>query len=184
MKLISEEYRELISELHSIGKWGGESTKPRILATIRDHIGWQQATTLIDYGSGNIEGEERSLKWALKDECNVIEYEPAIKSKSKSPDPQDYVVCVDVLEHVEPELLSNVIEHLVSKFDKKALLIISLQEARETLPSGRNAHLTVKPAEWWIELIKKYCVIDKIEYDYRNKKGSHNFNDLLLILKK
>ena len=84
MKLISEEYRELISELHSIGKWGGESTKPRILSTIRDHIGWQQATTLIDYGSGNIEGEERSLKWALKGECNVIEYEPAIKSKRGS----------------------------------------------------------------------------------------------------
>ena len=169
MKLISEEYRELISELHSIGKWGGESTKPRILATIRDHIGWQQATTLIDYGSGNIEGEERSLKWALKDECNVIEYEPAIKSKSKSPDPQDYVVCVDVLEHVEPEYIDNVVDDLKRITSRRAFLTISCAKALLHLPDGRNAHLIVKPREWWMAKIEERFTILEEHYIYRNK---------------
>jgi len=169
MKLISEEYRELISELHSIGKWGGESTKPRILATIRDHIGWQQATTLIDYGSGNIEGEERSLKWALKDECNVIEYEPAIKSKSKSPDPQDYVVSVDVLEHVEPEYIDNVLDDLKRIISRRAFFTISCAKALLHLPDGRNAHLIVKPREWWMAKIEERFTILEEHYIYRNK---------------
>tara|TARA_R110001592_G_scaffold132485_4_gene347126 strand:- start:221 stop:490 length:270 start_codon:yes stop_codon:yes gene_type:complete len=69
-----------------------------------------------------------------------------------------------VLEHIEPQLIDNVIEHLISKFNKKALLIISLKESKTILPDGNNAHLIVKPYDWWIEKIKPYCNIEHIEF--------------------
>ena len=83
---------------------------------------------------------------------------------SADPEPEDYLLCVDVLEHIEPQLIDNVIEHLVSKFNKKALLSISLVESKTILPDGNNAHLIIEPYSWWIEKIKPYCTIEHLEF--------------------
>jgi hypothetical protein len=63
------------------------------------------------------------------------------------------VVCTDVLEHIEPEHLDAVLRHVCSLAKKAVFLQIATRPAKKCLPDGRNAHLTVQSAEWWLAKI-------------------------------
>ncbi len=67
------------------------------------------------------------------------------------PDPADMVCMLDVAEHIEPECLDAVLRHFASKCIKAAVVTIALKPALKHLPDGRNAHLIVQPAHWWME---------------------------------
>jgi hypothetical protein len=57
------------------------------------------------------------------------------------------------LEHIEPERLGLVLDHLRSKALKRALFSIHLGPAAKVLSDGRNAHLIQEPPEWWLPQI-------------------------------
>jgi hypothetical protein len=69
------------------------------------------------------------------------------------------VVCTDVLEHVEPEYLDNVLADIAGLTKQYAYFNISLMEAMKTLPDGRNAHLIVQPWQWWAEKLREYFTL-------------------------
>src|SRR5262245_5174458 len=103
--LISPEYLALQKELHAAGNYGtGVQTKDanewvRKVAPI--------GSSVLDYGCG-----QGTLKAALGADYDVREYDPAVEGKTANPDRADYVTCIDVLEHIEPECLDLVINHL------------------------------------------------------------------------
>jgi hypothetical protein len=79
----------------------------------------------------------------------------------------------------------------MSKFNKKALLGISLEKARKLLSDGRNSHLLIKPIEWWISLLQRFCTIERIEFvngivTVTDPKGNKKFlrKDVLITLNK
>jgi hypothetical protein len=84
----------------------------------------------------------------------VFEYDPGIPGKDHLPKPADLVVCTDVLEHIEPELLDGVLRHLYLLAGRGAYLVIATRLARELLPDGRNAHLIVQEPPWWLAKLK------------------------------
>ena len=175
--LISESYRKELAELHKNDEdWG---TGPKInIIQICHWMYMNKVKRVLDYGCGK--GE--NLQWFLP--IDVSNYDPAVPEWSADPKPEDYLLCTDVLEHVEPDYIEDVVKHLVSKFKKKAFVTIALQEARITLPGGRNAHLIIKSSEWWIELIKKYAFIELLEFS-RNIPGAESIHeDLVLVLRK
>jgi hypothetical protein len=144
-KFISESYRKQNADLHkskSVYGAGGAkwASKVRSIADIED--------TILDYGCG-----KGALAKALFPR-SVMEYDPAIPGKEKCA-PCDIVVCTDVLEHIEPEMLSNVINHLAEMTRKKLLVCIATIEAKKKLPDGRNAHLSLFPASWWKTQLQK-----------------------------
>jgi hypothetical protein len=59
-------------------------------------------------------------------------------------------VSLDVLEHIEPECLDDVLDDMKRCTLKGVFLSVSLVTAGKTLPDGRNAHLIVEPIEWWL----------------------------------
>jgi hypothetical protein len=61
-----------------------------------------------------------------------------------------------VLEHVEPDLLTNVLIDIRGYADKAVYLVISTRPASKFLADGRNAHLIVKPAAWWQEVLTQH----------------------------
>jgi 2-polyprenyl-3-methyl-5-hydroxy-6-metoxy-1,4-benzoquinol methylase len=69
------------------------------------------------------------------------------------PKPSDVVVCTDVLEHIEPEKLDAVLDHILRLTGYFAHLVISTRPANAVLPDGRNAHLIVETPDWWLEKI-------------------------------
>lgn len=110
-----------------------------------------KARDILDYGCG-----ENTLRRQLRKDgfTGIIkEYDPAIPKYSALPTPRDIVACTDVLEHVEPELLGNVLDHIHLLTGKGAYLAIACRPANKKLPDGRNAHLIIEQAEWWIEKV-------------------------------
>lgn len=63
------------------------------------------------------------------------------------------VACIDVLEHIEPDCLDNVLDHLCALTEGILFCSIDTGPAVKVLSDGRNAHLTQQPIEWWLPKI-------------------------------
>lgn len=125
-------------------------------------------TDILDFGCG-----KGTLGKALG--FPIKEYDPAIPGKNTAPEPADLVVCTDVLEHVEPEYLENLLSALHYVTKKKAFFVIATRPANKTLKDGRNAHLIVEPAAWWKRRIGRYFKIDNC------KEGVNDEADFVLL---
>lgn len=154
MQTITPEYVALNRELHgsTVKTFGGGGFRfADMVAGLRAQT---DSATVLDYGCG-----KGTLANALGRPEWLIEYDPAIDGKDAKPERADIVVSTDVLEHIEPELLDNVLTHIADLASKAAVLVISTVRSTKTLADGRNAHLIVQPAAWWKEKLEKYFLI-------------------------
>lgn len=143
--LASPEYRAQLQTKHRGMRWGksGASHAPEVLAFATE-LG---ATSVLDYGAG------RATLAAALPTLKVCDYDPGTAAHDL-PKPADLVVSTDVLEHVEPDKVDAVLQHQYLLARKGAYFVIALGAARELLPDGRNAHLLIQPAEWWLAKLK------------------------------
>lgn len=150
MTTITEDYRALNAELHrtraDYGRRGGRHAA-RVLKLLKTF----DATSVLDYGSG-----KGGLAMALPN-VDVREYDPAIPGKDAPPEPADILVCTDVLEHVEPGCLDDVLSELARLTLKVAHVVVATQpDQTKLLPDGRNPHLIIEGAGWWRERLRPY----------------------------
>ena len=146
--LISEDYRAAQTALHrSDALYGNASI--RMAKTVIGVLTEIRPPNLLDYGAGKGRlGEE--LKKAYPHPIEVRNYDPAIPAWAAPPAPTDFVVCLDVLEHIEPDYLENVLDDLRRVTLRHAFISIYTGPAQRVLPDGRNAHLIQKPPKWWL----------------------------------
>jgi hypothetical protein len=142
--LTSKAYREQLETLHASQTWGADGAKHT--DAVRALWAQYQPKTTLDYGCG-----ENKLAESLKAEIRISGYDPGIPERSKMPKPCDMVVCTDVLEHVEPSKLDAVLDHIWRLTGRVGYFVIDLKAANAILPDGRNAHLSLHPAEWWLD---------------------------------
>jgi 2-polyprenyl-3-methyl-5-hydroxy-6-metoxy-1,4-benzoquinol methylase len=144
--LISDEYRTANARLHDAlpyyGSYGGRHAEQ-----VRVLMARKACQTVLDYGAG-----KGTLALAMPD-IPVRNYDPV--TFPDEPEPADFVACLDVLEHIEPECFKAVLWHLRSKVLKAGFLTIATRPAQKVLPDGRNAHLIIRPAEWWLPKFQK-----------------------------
>jgi hypothetical protein len=97
----------------------------------------------------------------------IAEYNHAIEEKSVMPAPADLVVCKDVIEHIGPRLLDNVIYHLAGLSQMHYFMNNFTRPDVKFLEDGRNAYLIVQPAPWWQErLMRRFEICEwKLGYD-------------------
>jgi uncharacterized Rossmann fold enzyme len=152
--LISPEYVELNAELHRTNAaYGvGGAKHAETVLNLAEGI---HARSVLDYGCGK--GE---LGKALP--FGICEYDPAIPGKQDPPRPADLVVCTDVLEHVEPAMLNDVLNDLRRCTLKVGYFVIHTGPAQKTLPDGRNTHLSQHPRAWWEQKLAKGFQVGKI----------------------
>lgn len=165
MTLISESYREQNRKLHEEkGSYGAGHQTRQWYQMIAHIAGKMNAVSILDYGAG------KGMFAQAYPHLMVEQYDPAIPGFDTPPEPHDLVICLDVLEHIEPELLDNVLDDLQRCTKKAAFLTVNMWPARKVLPDGRNAHLIQKPVDWWIpKLIARW--------DMRNFGAQdHEFN--------
>lgn len=151
--LITPSYREMQKELHAAPRGYGQRGA-KWSAVVRHLIVQYRASSVLDYGCG-----QGSLARDLRDVdpfpgVRIDEYDPAIKGKDGIPSFADLVVCTDVLEHVEPDCLTAVLQHLRLLARKAVLVVISTCETAKTLSDGRNAHLIIESGSWWRERVE------------------------------
>jgi 2-polyprenyl-3-methyl-5-hydroxy-6-metoxy-1,4-benzoquinol methylase len=119
---------------------------------------------ILDYGCGK--GQIAKFRPTLP----IKNYDPAIPEFSSDPEPADLVICLDVMEHIEPECLDNVLEHLRKLIKKVGLISVSTRLAKKHLPDGRNAHLIVEEPEWWLPKFLKHF---RMQEYVRSENGFH-----------
>ena len=148
--VISEEYRNLQRELHRDPNYGKASlTYASTVALVMQQRGY---TEVLDYGAGKGRLGPAVAEHMDRD-ISVIHYEPTVPEWSGRPAPCRFVACIDVLEHIEPELLPNVLDDLKRVVAEFGLFTVATGPAGKFLSDGRNAHLIQKPAEWWLPQI-------------------------------
>lgn len=143
---ITEEYRALNAKMH-VDKPQYGTSGHRWATLVAEWIIKLEAKSVLDYGCG-----KETLNDALGD-VNVTGYDPCIEGLKAPPKPHDLVVCSDVLEHIEPECLDEVLDDIQRLATKGVFLLVAYLPAYKTLPDGRNAHIIQQPPEWWLPKI-------------------------------
>lgn len=148
--LISEGYRELQRKLHENPDYGVSSIHYAPL--VADIIRVVGATEMLDYGAGK--GRlGKTLREQFQITPKIHHYDPAVPEWSAPPEPCSFVACIDVLEHIEPHLIDNVLDDLKRVTLGMGVFTVHTGQAVKTLPDGRNAHLIQKPPAWWLPKI-------------------------------
>lgn len=165
--LITEYYKNQNAQLHRETKWGESGQKSAdIVYAAFEILGIKD---MLDYGCGRGTLKTMLEKFGL--EAEIREYDPAIPGKDALPAPADFVACTDVLEHVEPECIDAVLDHIFELTGRYAYFIISCKEASRLLPDGRNAHILVQPPKWWLAKLKEKGFIIMNYYLVNDKDG-------------
>lgn len=149
MTLLTPRYANDLLTMHETDpRWGADGAK-HTDAVARIANAWD-CHTILDYGCG-----KGRLKASLEHHAfHVDEYDPGIPGKHTPPKGAHLVVCTDVLEHIEPECLGDVLLHLHSLTRRLLYVVIALRPAKKLLPNGDNAHLIVKDFAWWLERLQ------------------------------
>jgi hypothetical protein len=174
----SPRYRELVAQyrqMHEEGErflkiaardtFSGDSL-PMQAARVKRLIDATGASSLLDYGSGKgRQYEQRDVKlpdgavaesivdyWGV---AYVHCYDPGYAPFSKLPEGKfDGVIATDVLEHCPEQDMAWIAGELFGFASRFVFANVVCDPARKRLPNGENAHCTLKPAEWWIELLR------------------------------
>lgn len=141
--LISENYKELNKQLHETRPDYGISGA-KYAEHILEFSRMANTRDILDYGCG-----KRTLQDALG--FDIRNYDPCIPGFDTPPEPAEFVVCTDVLEHIEPECLDEVINDLRRCTKKIGFFTIATRPAKKFLADGRNAHLIQADAKWWLD---------------------------------
>lgn len=93
----------------------------------------------------------------------VSGYDPAVEEFSKRPEPADIVVCLDVLEHVEPDYVFDVLNDLEKLTKKICYVSICSSAATKHYSDGQNMHLIQEGHDFWYPKLRKYFDVVEIE---------------------
>ena len=157
--LISEEYRQQQEKLHDAGNYGVTAQKyGAMISSIVDRL---EIDHVLDYGAGS----QLSLTKTLKPSRDITyqAYDPCVEKYSDEPVPAELVCAIDMLEHIEPDLLDNVLDHLEEMTQVVLFASINTGPAGKVLDDGRNAHLIQQPMEFWLPKIWERFSIQTVQ---------------------
>jgi hypothetical protein len=158
--MISEEYKNILKTLYQKRTfteknfWYDDFKK-----FLSDEI---KPNSILDFGCSH----GASLK-KIKEDFSYIQkihgYDPGVEEYEEKPKHvYEYLLCTDVIEHIEPEYLEETLSYIDSLFTRKAWVIIACYPAKKKLLDGRNAHLIIEDSEWWIQTFNKNMLSSKI----------------------
>lgn len=152
--LITEDYLDLLRRYRTDNpEWGpgGDKRHARLIQPLIEE--WEPST-IVDYGCGG--GQLVRILQNANPDVTVSGYDPSHPDFDVDPVLADMVVSTDVLEHIEPDCLHDVLSHIASITTDVAYLTIAITPSEAVLADGRNAHLIVEPAEWWEDTLKEH----------------------------
>jgi hypothetical protein len=143
---ISDSYLQAQKELHKNPAYGTASVS--MAPMIAQIMKATKVTSLSDYGAGKMRLKDALSSHGVTD----FEYRPydPVFPEYGAPRAADMVCCIDVLEHIEPDRLDQVLDELQRVTQQIGFFSIHLGPAQKVLPDGRNAHLIQETVSWWL----------------------------------
>ena len=161
------EYIKLQKELHAVGNYGvsGIAHSPAIYHGIMQLAKrFPKRVDVLDYGSSSGHTTSKIRKeFYLPGHVYFWNYDPAVDQFATEPGLNHFVICSDVMEHVEPECTWAVLDHLKEVTQCIIFFSISLVPARKVLSDGRNAHINLRDPEFWLREIKKRFITSEAQ---------------------
>lgn len=144
--LISDQYQAQQRQLHAERDDYGVASigYAPLVSEICNRLG---VLHLLDYGAGK---KRLFANLKVDHKMTLQAYDPGIEQISGAPVPAEMVTCIDVLEHIEPECLEDVLNDLERLTEIVGFFTVHTGPAVKVLSDGRNAHLTQQPMEWWL----------------------------------
>jgi hypothetical protein len=121
------------------------------------------ARSISDYGAGK-QNLLKGLAGLGIQPTAYFPYDPAFPEYG-APRTADLLCCIDVLEHIEPHLIDNVLAELASLTSKFAFFTVTMRPAEKTLSDGRNAHLIQKPTSWWLPKLAQHFEVVHLQME-------------------
>lgn len=165
-KLISNDYRSQNKLCHEQDKGFGSNGRrwaPLVVEKVQEFLSQTQTiqkVRVLDYGCGQnlLYRELATNHQEIFKLIEFVSYDPAVPKFIKTPKKyHNFVICTDVLEHVEPDKLDAVIDHLFTLSLNGIFINVPYRLGNRTLPNGSPCHKTVKDAIWWMAKIHKYA---------------------------
>lgn len=143
--LISKAYKEEQEKLHENPNYGVASVE--FAPLVSNMIDSLEIDEMLDYGAG-----KGRLGMSINPNRRLIidHYDPARPEWSEAPEPRQFVACIDVLEHIEPDYIDNVLDDLKRVVKQYGFFTIHTGPACKFLSDGRNAHLIQEDFRWWL----------------------------------
>lgn len=159
--LITEAYKGQVAQLHRDDPSWGTSGR-NFAGIIHRVIEKYQPRSILDYGCG-----KQTLARALP-QFRIMGYDPGVPGLSDPARPAELTVCTDVMEHIEPECLDEVLTDLQRVTRNVIYMTVATAPAIALLPDGRNAHLIVQPLKWWLpRLMERFDLISIMVHEGR-----------------
>lgn len=181
MNLISDDYKAQMRELHAVRPDYGVAGLQHV-GMVASLVRATAARSLLDYGAGKGRMIAKLAKSGqLPDGFTIEAYDPGIPEFATLPSRADLVTCIDVMEHIEQECEDAVLNHIASLTNYVVLFTISLVPASKTLPDGRNAHINLRPARYWVgKLVNLFDIFEatchkgnELIFIGRSRNGDH-----------
>ena len=158
----SKDYVDLLAEykeLHKDPKYFNGICLITHLNTVGNIMLEEGAKSLLDYGCGK--GVQYS-KHKLHEEWNINLpelYDPYVEQYKKLPSYSnkyfDLVLCVDVMEHILPDEVDEVL-HQIFFLGNFVYFHIDTKPALKKFSCGTNFHVSLHEPDWWINKLNEY----------------------------
>lgn len=155
MSLISDRHRDLYRRYYDTNV--AESRPSAWLPRIESLANAYEFSSVIDYGCGAARGVSRYSR------LSVADYDPAVPGCEAIPEPADLVVSVHALEHVEPESVDEVIDHMQGLALRALLIVVSCEGSTKVLPDGSPWHCFVRPWDYWLGRLHDFRPVASIK---------------------
>ena len=177
IKEIRNKYVSLYRQHHKLIPSYGGKAYPNNHAYVLKLVKETKSTILLDYGCGKAtQYTEKKLHkdWGFMPSL----YDPGVPKYSVLPVGEfDGIYSTDVFEHIPKEVLPSVIEYIFKNAKKFVFLGICVRPAIHILPNGENAHCTIKPIEWWVDMVNTHA--PKKVYTHIHTYGLENKYEIL-----
>jgi len=165
--MISEQYKNEMAKLHAVRGMGAASKKPKGQTPrwrCDEMIEKYKPKTVFDFGCGQ-GGLIRDLAEDYPD-IDFYGYDPGVPQFSTFPEGEkfDMIISFDVIEHIEPQHLSENLMKLKDMADV-FYLDICTGPAKKKLKDGRNAHLIQEKDDYWTPWMIHFGDIQEMYYE-------------------
>jgi|ERR1700692_98906 len=151
----SSNYKALQQELHAREPQYGTSGLKHA-GHVQELAKRMNTRDVLDYGCGK-QTLQKNIPFP------ITNYDPFIVGLDDEPDPHNLVVCSDVLEHIEPDCLGDVLAHLRAKTKQVLFVDVACRLAKKSLADGRNAHLIIQDTLWWLNQLGKLFDVQSVQ---------------------
>ncbi len=142
------------------GKWFPGWTLKRYVEDVATLVKMTEPRSILDYGCGK--GYQYLVRRLHEQWGGPLPYcyDIGVRQLSDRPDRKfDGVICTDMLEHIEqkdlPKILDDILGFITDE-DRPTFAFLSAScrpSEHKLLSDGRNVHVTIKPPEWWHDLL-------------------------------